>query len=479
MKAAFIFIIQICFLFLVQCAGNQLHSYVRFLDVQHSKKTYVSQDLKVEDLIVHIGSQHGLKKADKISKLPGQPKGPKFNQYSGYVTVDPHHGRALFYYFVESPYEPFRKPLVLWLNGGPGCSSVGGGLMMELGPFRVNRDGKTLSNNKYAWNKVANILFLESPAGVGFSYSNTTSDYNTTGDKITAKDSYAFLINWLERFPEYKTRDFYLTGESYAGHYIPQLAEFILKSNKKTNRTVINLKGAMIGNAFIDDETQRKGEHDFYWSRSMVSDEIHDGIVKNCNFSWNSTLSKVCKAYINHEYRILGNIYAYDIYAPLCLNGTSTVKWGFDPCSEEHIESYMNIPEVQKALHANLTGLPGHWQDCNDVLFNDWKDQPFTVLPTIQKLMASGIRFWLYSGDTDSSVPVTTTKYAIKKLNTTIKTPWCPWYLQGEVGGYVVGYENLTFVTVRGAGHFVPSYQPARAIALFSSFLSGKLPGSK
>ena len=92
---------------------------------------------------------------------------------------------------------------------------------------------------------VANVLFLESPAGVGFSYSNTTSDY-VTGDTKTAADSYTFLVNWLERFPEYKTRDFYITGESYAGHYVPQLAQLILKNNEVTNQTVINLKGIAV-----------------------------------------------------------------------------------------------------------------------------------------------------------------------------------------------------------------------------------------
>ncbi|XP_020594794.1 putative serine carboxypeptidase-like 53, partial [Phalaenopsis equestris] len=90
--------------------------------------------------------------------------------------------------------------------------------MMELGPFRVNSDGKTLQRNIYAWNNVANVIFLESPAGVGFSYSNTTSDYDKNGDKRTADDSYTFLVNWMERFPQYKNRDFFITGESYAGH---------------------------------------------------------------------------------------------------------------------------------------------------------------------------------------------------------------------------------------------------------------------
>jgi len=92
---------------------------------------------------------------------------------------------------------------------------------------------------------VANVLFLESPAGVGFSYSNTSADYDHTGDKSTAKDAYVFLINWLERFPQYKTRDFYITGESYAGHYVPQLAYTILLNNKFSPQN-INLKGIAV-----------------------------------------------------------------------------------------------------------------------------------------------------------------------------------------------------------------------------------------
>lgn len=93
---------------------------------------------------------------------------------------------------------------------------------------------------------VANVIFLESPAGVGFSYSNTSSDYNNAGDKSTAEDAYTFLVNWLERFPQYKTRDFFLAGESYAGHYVPQLANTILLGNKNTNKTIINLKGIAV-----------------------------------------------------------------------------------------------------------------------------------------------------------------------------------------------------------------------------------------
>ena len=86
------------------------------------------------------------------------------------------------------------------------------------------------------------MLFLESPAGVGFSYSNTTSDYDKSGDNKTAADAYVFLVNWMERFPEYKGRDFYIAGESYGGHYVPQLAYTILQHNN----SIINLKGIMV-----------------------------------------------------------------------------------------------------------------------------------------------------------------------------------------------------------------------------------------
>ncbi|KAL5995234.1 hypothetical protein ACLOJK_025292 [Asimina triloba] len=152
------------------------------------------------------------KESDKIVKLPGQPHdNVDFAHYGGYITVDEEAGRALFYYFAEATRSQHAaKPLVLWLNGA------------------------------------ANVLFLESPAGVGYSYSNRTSDYNLSGDKKTAEDAYVFLVNWLERFPEYKTRDFYITGESYAGHYVPQLAHTILQHNQLPNSRHINLKGIMV-----------------------------------------------------------------------------------------------------------------------------------------------------------------------------------------------------------------------------------------
>ncbi|XP_008220190.1 PREDICTED: serine carboxypeptidase II-3-like [Prunus mume] len=439
----------------------------------HDRKLWVGLD-DVEDSFspVYVGSQHGLKEADKIEALPGQPAGVNFDQYAGYVTVDPKAGRALFYYFVESPHNSSTKPLVLWLNGGPGCSSLGYGAMEELGPFRVSSDNRTLYRNDYAWNKVANVIFLESPAGVGFSYSNTSSDYESVGDKQTAKDSYTFLVNWLERFPQYKPRDFFIAGESYAGHYVPQLAHTILSQNKITNQTkIINLKGIAIGNPWVDDYDGDMGVYDYLWTHALNSDETHAAIHKHCADFASDKPSDTCLKYQLRSDRECGDI--YNIYAPLCrISESKSVSTGsvhhFDPCSSNYVDAYLNLVQVQSALHVKAT----NWSACGNI---GWTDSPVSLLPTIKQLTASGISFWIYSGDTDGRVPVTSSRYSINNLKLQLRTSWRPWYSDGEVGGYVIGYKGLTFATVRGAGHMVPSYQPQRALTLISSFLKGEL----
>ncbi|CAL5330642.1 unnamed protein product [Camellia sinensis] len=477
-----------------------------FVDISHGKKQSEALDdlyrgkLKKNSAIdtslfeairhvdgVEVYPQEGLKERDRIVRLPGQPN-VEFTQYGGYVTINESAGRAFYYYFVEAQgqQQSNHSPLLLWLNGGPGCSSIAYGAMEELGPFRVHSDGKTLYRNRFAWNKAANVLFLESPTGVGFSYSNTTSDYVSEGDKRTASDNYVFLLNWLERFPEYKTRDFYVAGESYAGHYVPQLAHTILHYNKDPNNTFINLKGIIIGNALINDETDTKGRFDYFASHALISDQTSYKIRKFCNFSPNATTqSKECYTAAAEVDNEIGNIDIYNIYAPLCTSFNITpfpkkaTVLNFDPCSDYYVYAYLNRADVQEALHANVTKLSYDWEPCSLVITR-WEDSPSTIIPLLQELMANGLRVWVFSGDIDGRIPVTSTKYSINKMKLHLKTPWHPWYLNGEVGGYTEVYKgDLTFATVRGAGHQVPSYQPARALSLIMHFLAGTpLPNS-
>ncbi|KAI3815189.1 hypothetical protein L1987_14849 [Smallanthus sonchifolius] len=412
--------------------------------------------------------------------LPGQPlsKGSMFKQYAGYINVDGFNGRSLFYYFVEALNEPSSKPLVLWLNGGPGCSSLGVGAMLEIGPFGVNPDGKTLYSRRFSWNKVANILFLESPAGVGFSYSNTSSDYDLSGDKRTAEDSYAFLVNWFGRFPHYKNNDFYIIGESYAGFYIPELADVITKKNMVAHSTsAINLKGVMIGNGIMNEDTDDKGFNDYLWSHALISDEIYTKLTQNCS---NANTSDYCNNLEEELGEEIGDIDFYNIYGPTCTpltNGLSVRKKrhsGLDPCEGEYVESYLNLPNVQKALHAISTKLSYPWETCSKLIVK-WKDSPSTMFPIYKRLMASGLRILLYSGDVDAVVPVSGTRYSIDAMNLKVVKPWRFWTdSTKQVAGYKVVYDGLTFATVRGAGHEVPRFQPRQAFALLKMFLANR-----
>ncbi|CAA7405911.1 unnamed protein product [Spirodela intermedia] len=433
-----------------------------------------------------LQSQSGTKDGDRIKELPGQPVGIDFKQYGGYVIVDGGAGRALFYYLAEAAGgDPSSRPLLLWFNGGPGCSSLGFGAMEELGPFRVRSDGRTLFRNPFAWNSVANVLFLESPAGVGYSYSNTTADYRSCGDRRSAADTLVFLVNWLERFPEYKRRDLYVAGESYGGHFVTQLASLLLH-NQSHNATFFNLKGILMGNAVMNDETDFKGMYEFFWSHALISDEAIEGIRMFCNFSLldlGYSRSPDCQQALELVDGIFGqSLDLYDIYGPPCTSGSLTAiprrasVNEFDPCSDFYVEAYLNRPEVQEALHANLTKLGYPWRACSKMLVG-WKDKAKTVLPLVRKLMGHGVRVLVYSGDVDGVVPVTSTRFSIDTLSLPVESPWRPWTAHGEVGGYVVVYEGgLMLATVRGAGHEVPSHQPSRALLLVKSFLRGKPP---
>ncbi|CAM0873458.1 unnamed protein product [Alopecurus aequalis] len=443
------------------------------------EKQHASVNISTASSSVHGDSQDYLREKDKIRAMPGQMEEAEFDQYAGYVTVDANAGRALFYYFVEAPQDPLKKPLVLWLNGGPGCSSFGAGAMLELGPFSVHSDNKTLYKKNHAWNTVANMLFVDIPAGVGYSYSNTTSDYHNTGDKKTTDDAYTFLVKWLERFAEYQDRDFFITGESYAGHYVPDLANLIIANNRANNTTNVKLKGVAISNADLQYNLTLRATFDYFWMHAMISGKTYRTIQANCGF--NDTYTNDCDNAMNLAIKEKGDVDDYNIYAPQCHDASSpprssdSVVFG-DPCTNHYVSSYLNRPEVQRALHANTTGLSYPWMDCSPFVFDNWKDSPETMLPSIKKLISSGTWVWLYSGDMDAVCSVTSTQYALDILDLPTETSWRPWRIDGEVAGYVVGYKGLVFATVKGAGHMVPYYQPRRALALFSSFLEGKLP---
>eukprot|EP00700_Malawimonas_jakobiformis_P003004 EC725415.1.p1 GENE.EC725415.1~~EC725415.1.p1 ORF type:complete len:202 (+),score=24.41 EC725415.1:62-667(+) len=142
-----------------------------------------------------------------------------FNEYSGYLVANASADSKLFYWFTESQNDPANDPFVLWLQGGPGCSSMIG-LFNELGPYKVQPD-LTLQDNPYSWNTVANMLFLDQPVGTGYSYFGR-QDGLVINQEQMAENVYTALIAFFGMFPQYLNNPFFITGESYAGKYIPR-----------------------------------------------------------------------------------------------------------------------------------------------------------------------------------------------------------------------------------------------------------------
>ncbi|XP_068667848.1 serine carboxypeptidase-like 31 [Aristolochia californica] len=434
---------------------------------------------------------------DLVTDLPEQPN-VSFRHYAGYVTVHEQNGRALFYWFYEATTRPDDRPLVLWLNGGPGCSSVGYGATQEIGPFIVDSDGRHLNFNPFSWNREANMIFLESPIGVGFSYSNTTSDYKVLGDDFTANDTYTFLHKWFEKFPSYRNRSFYIAGESYAGKYVPELAEHIYDMNKNPN-LYIDLKGFLLGNPETSDAEDWRGLVDYAWSHAVVSDETHKLIRESCDFDSNDTWSNDdCTKGVDEVLKQYDQIDIYSLYTSVCVSNSSAksenntlrvmfrrsstmmprIMSGYDPCLDDYAHLFYNQRDVQKALHVSDGHQIRNWRICNDTVFGDWAQSKASVLPIYKKLIAGGLRIWVYSGDTDGRVPVLSTRYSLNSLQLPTSGGWRPWYHQKEVSGWVQEYAGLTFATFRGAGHAVPIFKPSSSLAFFALFLRGESPPS-
>lgn len=387
--------------------------------------------------------------ADKITELPGQPN-VGFEQFSGYVTVDAkkQKQRALFYYFAEAETDAASKPLVLWLNGGPGCSSLGVGAFSENGPFRPS--GEFLVKNDCSWNKVANMLYLETPIGVGFSYSADFSSYKSVNDKITARDNLVFLRRWFSKYPQYKSRSLFITGESYAGHYIPQLAQLMLQFNKKEK--LFNLKGIALGNPVLDYATDFNARAEYLWSHGLISDTTYKMFSSSCNYSryvseYNrGSISSICSMVMNQVSRETSRfVDKYDVTLDVCISSVlaqskvlspQQIPETVDVCVEDETVNYLNRRDVQKALHARLIGVR-KWDVCSNIVEYELLDLEVPTISIVGKLIKAGLPVLVYSGDQDSVIPLTGSRSLVhglaKELDLKTTVPYRVWFEGNQV----------------------------------------------
>lgn len=321
----------------------------------------------------------------------------KVKQYSGYLDDD-EEDKHLFYWFFESRNDPENDPVILWLNGGPGCSSLTG-LFMELGPSSIDKDGNVVYNPS-SWNANASVIFLDQPVNVGFSYSGGSVSSSTAA----AKDIYALLTLFFKQYPQYATQPFHISGESYAGHFIPVMAAEILSHEHRN----INLQSILIGNGLTDPLTQ------YQYYRPMACGETGwPAIVdpQGCT-SMDNALPR-CESLINSCYEsesiwscVPATVYCNNaLIGPYQRTGQNVYDvrekcTGGSLCYDEltYIVEYLNRKDVKEALGVETTG---EYQSCNFdinrnfVMGGDWMKPAVKYMPSILEQ----IRVLIYAGN--------------------------------------------------------------------------------
>lgn len=426
---------------------------------------------------------------DLVTSLPGLSPNPPFAHYSGYLPVG---SKQMHYWFAESQGSPTNDPLVLWLNGGPGCSSMEG-MLYENGPFRIQEDGKTVILNNYSWNKLANMLYLESPAGVGFSWSPNKDDYNNDDDG-TAEDNYQALQQFFIKFPEFVGRRFFVTGESYGGIYVPMLAARILKGNSNGEGVKINLEGIAVGNGISSFEINDNSVMYFAYYHGLLGNDLWSRLQSHCcvngvcNFHDPSTLS--CQNDIQEAQFDIYNtgVNYYGMYnkclstPPAAMQRTLSLLFQKIPKRSDHklsltppcvdatgADIWLNSADVRGALHIAPQALT--WTICSDILnYNRTVDSIIPVYPAL----LSSIRALIYNGDTDLACNFFGDQQFVDGLQRPVKVKRSAWNVDGQVAGFVKEYDQIAFTTVLGAGHMVPQDRPAPAYHLFDCFLNHK-----
>eukprot|EP01087_Luapelamoeba_hula_P011622 TRINITY_DN3174_c1_g1_i3.p1 TRINITY_DN3174_c1_g1~~TRINITY_DN3174_c1_g1_i3.p1 ORF type:complete len:463 (+),score=51.42 TRINITY_DN3174_c1_g1_i3:205-1593(+) len=402
-----------------------------------------------------------------------------YSMYSGYLTVDQEHGRNIFFWFVESENNPENDPLVLWLQGGPGCSGMFG-LTAEHGPIVANSKTGGMSPNYFAWNRVANILYIDAPAGVGFSYSMNASDYNTNDNK-TADDNYIFLQKFFEVFTSHRRDPLWIAGESYGGVYAPMLVYRILTGSDSAMKS--QLKGMILGNPVIDCKDYGINTNPlslqvslFFWHAVISYSSFREFEVAGCNDVRPPNPSLCDELYRDMKV----NVHDDDLYWNSCIgNGTLNILDSNKGCvtPDSVLNSWLNAKEAQSVIHAR----PVEWMECtNKINYTTSNPSMITYLRYFIQY-APRLQMLYYSGDVDiATVPHAYTQFCLATLNRPITKKWRPYYIPGNqqnTAGYVEVTDKYTFATVIGAGHEAPMFQPAKAYHLFSNFIrNGAIP---
>ncbi|KAI1611383.1 carboxypeptidase D [Exophiala viscosa] len=447
---------------------------------------------------------------------------PNVKSYSGYADVAP--GQHIFWWFFETRSgNASEAPLTTWINGGPGSSSMIG-LFQEQGPCRIDEDGN-VSSNPYAWNNVTNMLFIDEPTEVGFSYStpvaayidpnsgymvelpnNTCPDYASDWDcgtysyfneSLTANSTpaaapnfWATLQGFMGAFPQYSREGVYFTTESYGGHYGPIFSEYFETQNAKniSGAHNISLEGLLIGNGWYDPLIQYESYYNFSVSpgntygydplNQSVKDQWYNNLYGpgNCYDQtvdcYNSGLNEICSAADNFCYEEVE--YLYDIY--LGRDEYDFRELVPDPFPPEFYVDYLNTDSVQAAIGAYVNFTESSTPVGNAFGSTGDDDREIGTVEALKALIKQGVKLVMYFGDADYICNWLGGQVVAGEVNATGYTDAGFVNISssdGVVHGQVRQSGTFAFVRIYESGHEVPFYQPLVALEMLNRTIHG------
>ncbi|KAF3760867.1 hypothetical protein M406DRAFT_99401 [Cryphonectria parasitica EP155] len=426
-----------------------------------------------------------------VHALPGAPATPFIKMHAGHIEVTPEHNGNLFFWHYQNQHIANKQRTVLWLNGGPGCSSEDGGLM-EIGPYRL-KDENTLVLNDGSWHEFANLLFVDNPVGTGFSYVDTDS-YVHELDEM-ADQMVVFLEKFFALFPEYEQDDLYIAGESYAGQHIPYIAKHILERNKKAGIThKWKLGGLLIGNGWISPQDQYQAYIDFAYEKELIkkgSDAARkvESQLRICEKDLSIDGNKV--DYMNCE-SILQEILSetsttgasgkkecYNMYDVRLKDTYPSCGMNWPP-DLKSVTPYLRRKEVTEALHINPAKNTG-WTECSGAVSGNFRAS--NSRPSVQILpeLLAEVPVLLFSGAEDlicnhlgTEALIGNMKWNGGKGFELSPGTWAPrreWTFEGEVAGFWQSARNLTYVLFYNSSHMVPFDVARRSRDMLDRFM--------
>lgn len=406
--------------------------------------------------------------AGPVTSLPGYGD-VKERQLAGYLPATPDGGAYIYFWFVESQGNPSSDPIVLWLNGGPGSSSFLG-FFAENGPYKIGASDAMLTDNEWSWNKNASYLMIDQPPGTGLSVVDSPNDWARTEQEAT--DQLLFgLQGFFQGWPEYRERDFFAFGESFAGVYIPMLATAILASNAR-GEPPIKLAGIGVGDGWVDPYVQQATYGDYAYSHGLVGlaekvevDRRYSACAKAIVESGpvaSRKADKICNKIEEYITAVSGGANVYDV--------RSIGDYDFS-----YIGRYLDKPEVRAALHVDPAA-PA-WSDTSKrvgrLLEKGEQDSAADLYPPLFEQLP----VLIYNGIYDMDCNFMGTDAWIGRLHWPQRDEFLrakrrPWLVDGKFAGHERSAGFLWQVLVAEAGHLVPMDQPANALALLDGFIA-------